>query len=76
MHLLHKIEFLNKINTDSPPKKNAIVAEIEVSVFIERQLEKMGVVIKVILDENGAFDSAWWPAILKVLRVAMCLRNL
>jgi len=28
------------------------------------------------LDVQGAFDSAWWPAILQRLREAKCPRNL
>ena len=28
------------------------------------------------LDVRGAFDSPWWPAILKGLRDAKCPRNL
>jgi hypothetical protein len=28
------------------------------------------------LDVKGAFDAAWWPAILKGLRDAKCPRNL
>jgi len=49
---------------------------MEARKFIEHQLEKGRVVIIVSLDVRGAFDSAWWPAILMGLRDAKCPRNL
>jgi len=47
-----------------------------VKQFIETELEKGKVVIMASLDVKGAFDAAWWPAILKGLREAKCPRNL
>jgi hypothetical protein len=44
--------------------------------FIEQELEKGKVVIMASLDIKGAFDAAWWPAILMGLRDANCSRNL
>jgi len=49
---------------------------MEARKFIEPQLEKGRIVIMVSLDVRGAFDSAWWPAILKGMRDAKCPRNL
>ena len=49
---------------------------MEARKFIESQLEKGRVVIMVSLDVRGAFDSVWWPAIVKGLRDAKCPRNL
>ena len=47
-----------------------------VKQYIETELEKGKVVIMASLDVKGAFDAAWWPAILKGLRDAKCPRNL
>jgi hypothetical protein len=43
---------------------------MEVKQNIETHLERGGVAIMVSLDVQGAFDSAWWPAILQRLREA------
>jgi hypothetical protein len=47
-----------------------------VKQFIEPELERGRVVIMGSLDVKGAFDAAWWPAILNGLRDAKCPRNL
>jgi len=47
-----------------------------VKQFIEPDLERGRVVIMASLDAKGAFDAAWWPAILKGLRDAKCPQNL
>ena len=46
-----------------------------VKQFIEPELEKGRVVVMASLDVKGAFDAAWWPAILKGLREARCPQN-
>ena len=76
MHHLHQTEFLNKNQCGFTPQKNTIESAMKVRRFIEPQLEKGRLVIMVSLDLRGAFDSAWWPAILKGLRDAKCPRNL
>jgi hypothetical protein len=76
LHYLHKTEFLNENQYGFPPQKNTIDAAMEARKFIEPQLENGRVVRMVSLDVRGAFDSAWWPAILKGLRDAKCPRNL
>jgi len=47
-----------------------------VKQFIDPELESGRVVIMASLDVKGAFDAAWWPAILKGLRDAKCPQNL
>jgi len=47
-----------------------------VKQFIEPELEKGKVVIMTSLDVKGAFDAAWWLAILQGLRDAKCPKNL
>ena len=76
MHHLHKTEFLNENQYGFIPQKNTTDAAMEARKFKEPQLEKGRVVIMVTLDVRGAFDSAWWPAIIKGLRDAKCHRNL
>jgi hypothetical protein len=76
MHHLHQTEFLNKNQYGFTPQKNTIDAAMEARKFIEPQLEKGRVVKMASLDVRGAFDSAWWPAIIKGLRDAKCPRNL
>ena len=49
---------------------------MEVKSFIQTILENKGLVIMASLDVQGAFDSAWWPAILQGLRDFNCPRNL
>ena len=76
MHYLHKTEFLNENRYGFTPQKNTINAAMEARKFIEPQLQKDRIIIMVSLDVRGAFDSPWWPAILKGLRDAKCPRNL
>jgi len=47
-----------------------------VKQFIGPELERRRVVIMTSLDVKGAFDAAWWPAILRGLREAECPQNL
>jgi len=44
--------------------------------FIEPELEKRKVVIMTSLGVRGAFNTVWWPSILKGLKDAECPRNL
>jgi hypothetical protein len=76
MHHLYKTEYLNKHQYGFTPQKRTIDAAMEVKQYIEPHLKRGGVAIMVMLDVYGAFDSAWWPAILLRLREAKCPRNL
>jgi hypothetical protein len=76
MHHLYRTQFLNDNQFGFTPQKNTIDAAMEARKFIEPQLQKGKVVIMISLDVKGAFDSAWWLAILKGLREAKCPRNL
>jgi len=44
--------------------------------FAQTHLLQRNVVILTSLDIQGAFDAAWWPAILNNLRDFQCPRNL
>ena len=76
MHRLYKTEFLNPNQYGFTPQKSTTDAAITVKQFIEPELERKRVVIMTSLDVKGAFDAAWWPAILRELREAECPRNL
>ena len=58
------------------PQKSMTDAAMAVKQFIDPELESGRVVIMASLDVKGAFDAAWWPAILKGLRDAKCPQNL
>jgi hypothetical protein len=75
MNHLYKTEFLNE-EYGFTPQKSAVDSAIAVRQYIELYLKRGGVVIAASLDVKGAFGSAWWPAILKGLQDAKCLRNL
>ena len=49
---------------------------MEAKKFIEPELGSRKVVIMTSLHIKGAFDAAWWPSILKELKVSGCPRNL
>jgi hypothetical protein len=49
---------------------------MEAKQFIEPVIDKRGLVIMTSLDVEGAFDSAWWPGILKGLKDFKFPRNL
>ena len=61
---LYKNELLSKRQYDFTPQRNTIDAAMEAKSFIQPILENKGLVIMTSLDVQGAFDSAWWPAIL------------
>ena len=75
MYHLYNTEFLNDNRYGFTPQKNTTDTEMEARQCIEPQLERGRVVIMASLDVMGAFESAWWPAILKGLRGAKCPEN-
>ena len=75
-HHLYTTEYLNENQYGFTPQKNTVDAAMQVKQYLENHLERGGVAIMVSLDVQGAFDSAWWPAILQRLREAKCPRNL
>ena len=75
-YYLYKNELLSKRQYGFTPQRNIIDAAMEAKSFIQFILENRGLVIMTSLDVQGAFDSAWWPAILQGLRDFNCPRNL
>ena len=76
MHHIYKTKFLNHNQFGFLPQISRIDAGMTVKQFIEPELERRRVVIMTTLDVQGAFDAAWWPAILRGLMDADCPRNL
>ena len=76
MYHINKTEFLNPNQFGFIPQRSTTDAAMTVKQFIATELEKRRVVIMSILDVKGAFDAAWWPAILRGLREVECPRNL
>jgi hypothetical protein len=70
MHHVYKTDFFNDNQFGFTPQKSTTDAAMAVKQFIEPELERGRVVIMASLDVKGAFDSTWWPAILKGLREA------
>jgi len=68
MHHAYTTEALNKNQYGFTPQKNTADAAMEVRQYIEPHLNRGGVAIIISLDVQGAFGSAWWPAILQRLR--------
>jgi len=58
------------------PQKSTIDAAMVVKEFVEDSLAEGDVIALVSLDVQGAFDAAWWPAILKEMRDCGSPKNL
>ena len=58
------------------PQRNTTDAALAAREYIEEGFGTGEVVALVSLDVAGAFNSAWWPSILKTLRDCGCPRNL
>ena len=74
MNHLYKTKFLNHNQFGFIPQKSTTDAAMTVKQFIGPKLERR--VVMTNLDVKGAFDAAWLPAILRVLREVECPRNL
>jgi len=72
MHHLYKTEFQNNQYGFTRQKSTTCSNGSET---IHRTSIRGIVVIMASLDVRGAFDTAWWPAILKGLRDAKCPRK-
>jgi hypothetical protein len=47
-----------------------------VKEFVQEGFSRGEITVTLILDVEGAFNSAWWPSVLKNLQECGCLRNL
>src|SRR5215467_12179331 len=76
MHYLYSNDLLNPNQYGFSPQKSTTDAAMAVKGFIDEALTKGKIVALVSLDVKGAFDAAWWPSILKILKDFYCSRNL
>jgi len=76
MHHFYTTEVLNKNQYGFTPQNSTVDAAMEVRQYIEPHLNRRGVAIIISLEVQGAFVSAWWPAILQKLRDIKCPRKL
>ena len=67
---------INKNQYGFMPQTSTIDAAMAVKQFVEEGFRSGEVTILVNLDVAGAFNSAWWPSILKGLNDCGCQRNL
>jgi hypothetical protein len=74
MHHVYKTDFLNDNQFGFTPQKSTTDAAMAAKQFTEPELERGRLVIMASL--TGAFDAAWWPAVLKGIRDAKCPQNL
>jgi hypothetical protein len=73
---MYRNELFTSNQYGSIPQKSTTDTAMQVKNFIEPELEKRKVVIMASLDVHGAFNSAWWPGVLKALKDAECPKNL
>ena len=76
MHYMYKKDFIHESQYGFTPQTSAIDAAMAVKEFIDDKLKQCKSIILVALDVKGAFDAAWWPAILKALKDSKCPGNL
>lgn len=76
MHHANTNNLLNRNQYGFTPQAGTIDAAMSINDFVEASLEAGQIVVLVSLDVRGAFDAAWWPAILNTLQELHCPRNL
>ena len=76
MHYTYTNNLMNSNQFGFTPQRNAIDAAMVIKDFVEDSLKEGKLVALVSLDVKGAFDAAWWPAILHTLKEFKCPRNL
>jgi hypothetical protein len=58
------------------PQKITIDAAMAIKDFVKQRLDDGEVIALASLDVRGAFDTSWWPAIMRELRACKCPKNL
>jgi len=57
------------------PQRSTIDAAMAVMDLVEKGLAVGELIVLVSLDVKGAFDTAWWPSILSILKACGCPKN-
>lgn len=76
MHHIYSHNLLNKNQFGFIPQRSTTDAAMFVREHIEKLLQGKKSVIVTSLDVKGAFNAAWWPAILNSLKQFNCPKNL
>ena len=75
----HRVDsrgYMNENQYGFRPQKCTIDAAMAINDFVQQGLAAGEVIALISLDVQGAFDAAWWPAILNELRECECPKNL
>jgi hypothetical protein len=75
-HHIYSTGFLNRNQYGFIPQTSTIDAIMAVKEFVLEGFSKGEITVTVSLDVEGAFNSAWWPSVLKNLQESGCPRNL
>jgi hypothetical protein len=75
-HHIHSTEYLNRNQYEFIPQTNTIDAIMALKEFVQEGFSKGEITATVRLDVEGAFNSAWWPSVLKNLQQSGCPRDL
>ena len=75
-HHLYANECMSNNQYGFKPQASTIHAAMAVKDYVEERFRSGEVAVLVSLNVEGAFNSAWWPSILKSLKESDCPRNL
>ena len=75
-HHIHSTEFLKRNQYVFIPQTSTIDAIMAVKEFVQEGFRRGEITVTASLDVEGAFNSAWWPSMLKILQESGCPRNL
>ena len=75
-HHIHSTEYLNRNQYGFIPQTSITDAIMAVKEFVQEGFSKKEITARISLDVEGAFNSAWWPSVLKNLQESGCPRNL
>jgi hypothetical protein len=72
-HHIYSTEFLKKNQYGFIPQTSTIDAIMAVKEFVQEGFSRGEITVTASLDvEGGAFNSAWWPSVLKKLQESGC----
>jgi hypothetical protein len=69
-------QYISKNQFGFTPQKSTTDAAMALKDFVEEGFRSGKVAVLVSLDTEGAFNSAWWPSIIKSLKDSGCPHNL
>jgi hypothetical protein len=74
-HHIYVTEYLKKNQYGFIPQTSTIDAIMAVKEFVREGFSRGEITVTVSLDVEGAFNSAWWPSVLKNLQESGCPRT-